>query len=151
MNYYETILIFDGRITEERYNACIDHYTKKITEHGGSFRTKEILGKKKLAYSYKRDGVEIKDGWYVVFTYKGFPDIVPKLEKEYRIDDTILKFMTIKRDPEEDELSEYAEVDTGEELYSDHPAESNTVESEQSSSGSTIDCWDKVFNLQGVS
>jgi ribosomal protein S6 len=99
-----------------------------------------------LAYSYKRDGVEIKDGWYVVFTYEGFPDIIPKLEKEYRIDDTVLKFMTIRRDPEEDELSEYAEVtETEEEAKS--PAESNTVESEQSSSGSTIDCWDKVFDL----
>lgn len=150
MNYYETILIFDGRITEEKYNTCIDHYSKKITEHGGSLRTKEILGKKKLAYSYKRDGVEIKDGWYIVFTYKGFPDIVPKLEKEYRADDIVLKFLTIKRDPEEDELSKYAEVtETEEEAKS--PAESNTVENEQSSSGRTIDCWDKVFNLKEVS
>lgn len=150
MNYYETILIFDGRITEEKYKACIDHYIKKITEHGGLFRKKDILGKKKLAYSYKRDGAEIDYGWYIVFTYKGFPDIIPKLEEEYRADDTILKFMTIRRDPEEDELSEYAEVTKTEE-EAKSPAESNAVESEQSSSGSTIDCWDKVFNLKGVS
>jgi hypothetical protein len=100
-----------------------------------------------LAYSYKRDGVEIKDGWYVVFTYKGFPDIIPKLEKEYRIDDTVLKFMTIRRDPEEDELSEYLKDEYITPIEEDTPAESNAVESEQSSSGSTIDCWDKVFNL----
>lgn len=148
MNYYETILIFDGRIEDSKYKPCVDHYIKKITDFGGLFRTVERLGKKKLAYSFKRDGVEIKDGWYAVFTYKSKAgsDLIAKLETEFRKDDAVLKFLTVKRDPEEDELSEYAEVDTGEELYSDHPTKSNTVESEQQP---VLDAWDLVFNLKG--
>ena len=149
MNYYETILIFDGRIEDSKYKPCVDHYIKKITDFGGLFRTVDRMGKKKLAYSFKRDGIEVKDGWYAVFTYKGKAgsDLIAELETEFRKDDTILKFLTVKRDPEEDELSEYAEVAEIEE-EAKSPAE--IVESEQSSSGSTTDCWDKVFDLQGV-
>lgn len=135
LNYYETILIFDGRIEDSKYKPCVDHYIKKITDFGGLFRTVDRMGKKKLAYEIKG----IKDGWYAIFTYKGEAgsDLIAKLETEFRKDDTVLKFLTVKRDPEEDELSEYAEV-----------AEIN-VESEQSS-GLNSDCWDKVFNFKEV-
>lgn len=149
MNYYETILIFDGRIEDSKYKPCVDHYIKKITDFGGLFRTVDRMGKKKLAYSLKRDGMEVKDGWYAVFTYKGKAgsDLIAKLETEFRKDDTVLKFLTVRRDPEEDELSEYAEVAEIEE-EAKSPAEIN-VESEQSS-GLNSDCWDKVFSLQEV-
>ncbi len=139
MNYYETILIFDGRIEDDKYKPCADHYIKKITDLGGLIRKIDRLGKKKLAYEIKG----IKDGWYAIFTYKAKPELIPELEKAIRIDDTVIKFLTIRRDPEEDELEEYAEVD-------DHPAES---ESEQNPSGikPETDCWNMIFNFEEVS
>ena len=143
MNYYETILIFDGRIEDDKYKPCADHYIKKITDLGGLIRKIDRLGKKKLAYEIKG----IKDGWYAIFTYKAKPELIPELEKAIRIDDTVIKFLTIRRDPEEDELEEYAEV---EEIPGDHPAES---ESEQNPSGikPETDCWNMIFNFEEVS
>lgn len=148
MNYYETIIIFDGRCTEKEYNELVKNYSELLRKSlPATIKETDRMGKKKLAYSYKRKGVEVKDGWYVVFTYMTHPENITKLERSMRIDDKVLKFLTIKRDKEDVELEEYAEVTEIEE-EAKSPAELN-VESEQSS-GLNSDCWDKVFDLQGV-
>lgn len=134
MNYYETILIFNGKYTEAKYKSMTDHYIKQITDLGGLIRKIDRLGKKKLAYEIKG----IKEGWYVIFTYKTNPELIPKLERIIRIDDTILKFLTIRRDPEEDELEEDINI-----TPDDHP---EPPESEQESPGE-IDYFNLIYNI----
>lgn len=106
MNYYETILIFNGEYTETKYKSMTDHYIKQITDLGGLIKKIDRLGKKKLAYEIKGT----KEGWYTIFYYQANPELIPELERIIRTDDAVIKFLTIKRDPEEDELEEYAEI-----------------------------------------
>lgn len=149
LNYYETIVILDDRITETDYKAIVEHYIWYFTEElKGIIKDVDEMGKKKLAYPIKiKDSKhECKDGWYILFTYKMLPENIAKIETKLRVDGAVIKFLTVKRDPEEDELSEYAEVAEIEE-EAKSPAE--IVESEQSSRLNS-DCWDKVFDLQGV-
>lgn len=105
VNCYETIIIFNGKYTEDKYNTLVEKYTNKLVFELKAHITKiDKIGKKKLAYEIKG----IKEGWYVIFTYETKPDIIPELEKIMRTDSAVIKFLTIKRDPEEDELEEYA-------------------------------------------
>ena len=156
LNYYETIVILDDRITETDYKAMVEHYMWYFTEElKGIIKDVDEMGKKKLAYPIKiKDSKhECKDGWYILFTYKMLPENISKIETKLREDGAVIKFLTVKRDPEEDELSEYAEVpDDRIEEEAKSPAEilaGLNVESEQSS-GLNPDCWDIVFNLKGV-
>lgn len=116
VNCYETIIIFNGKYTEDKYNTLVEKYTNKLVFDLKAHITKiDKLGKKKLAYEIKG----IKEGWYVIFTYKTKPDIIPELEKIMRTDSAVIKFLTIRRDPEEDELEEYAETPDDDQLKSE--------------------------------
>ena len=54
----------------------------------------EDLGLKKLAYELRK----CKTGYYYLIDFKGESSIIVELERRYRINDNILKFITIKKD-----------------------------------------------------
>lgn len=142
MNCYETIIIFDGKLSIDEYCTLVTKYADHIMSFGGKIKTTDKLGKKKLAYPIK--GTE--EGWYVMFTYYAKPDALSRLENLMRIDDDVIKFISLRKDEDEDDLSEYAEVTEIEE-EAKSPAEilaGLNVESEQSSPG-IPDAWDKIF------
>ena len=70
-------------------------------------------------------------------SYQANPELIPELERIIRIDDIILKFLTIRRDPEEDELEEYAATPD------------DQLESEQESPGikPEIDYFNLIYNI----
>ena len=52
------------------------------------------MGKRKLAYEVKKN----KDGYYVVFYFTAKPELISELERNYRITDEVIKFITVKKD-----------------------------------------------------
>ena len=89
----ETILIFDGRIGRDEYRWITKQYAELISE--ASINSVDRIkvnkvGKKSLAYETK----ECKDGWYTVFTYIIDPNLIPEIEKTFKTDKSIIKFMT---------------------------------------------------------
>lgn len=148
VNCYETILIFDDRLTEANYNTMIEYFLSYLTEDlASAIKGIDKLGKKKLAYpiTIRSTSYEASEGWYVVFTYKTAADNIAKLEAKLRGDERVMKFLTVRR--EGDDLEEYAEV---EEMPDDQP---EPAESEQDSPGikPEIDCWNMIFNFEEVS
>ena len=132
MNYYETIIIFNGKYSEAKYKSMTDYYIKRITDLGGLIKKIDRLGKKKLAYEIRGT----KEGWYVILYYQANSELIPELERVLRTDTAVIKFLTIRRDPEEDELEEYAETN-------DHPEE---IKSEQESPVE-IDYFNLIYNI----
>jgi small subunit ribosomal protein S6 len=55
----------------------------------------ENWGKKKLAYEVRKE----KKGTYVFYRFRGPGSVVSELERQYRVEDTIIKFLTVKCDP----------------------------------------------------
>ena len=41
-----------------------------------------------------------KDGHYAVYTFYGKPEDISETERNYRIDDNVMKFITVKMDME---------------------------------------------------
>lgn len=93
MNKYESIIIINPNCTDEAINALVNRFTGLINENG-KVESVENVGKKRLAYEVNKN----KEGFYVVFNFEASPDSIEELQRNYRITDDIIKFMTIKKD-----------------------------------------------------
>ena len=93
MNNYETIFLIKDDITEEQRNAVVDKVKDYLIKNG-KVSKEEDLGKKKLAYTVR----EYQYAYYYIIQFAGEVSTVYDLEKIYRIDENILKFITVKMD-----------------------------------------------------
>ncbi|MCU0573136.1 MAG: 30S ribosomal protein S6 [Syntrophobacteraceae bacterium] len=92
MRKYETFFIVDPDLADE-VNAVIDEKLKNIVSaNGGSVLDYNPWGKKKLAYPVQKR----TRGHYVLMEYAGGPELVAELERNMRLDERILKFITVK-------------------------------------------------------
>ena len=93
MNKYESIIIINPNLTEEAIKALETRFTGLINENG-KVESVENMGKKKLAYEVKKNA----EGYYMLFNFEAKPDSIAELERNYRITDDILKFITVKKE-----------------------------------------------------
>lgn len=113
MRRYETIIIIHPNAGEDDITGIIDKTTEIIESNDGSIVTIDKWGLKKLAYLIKKE----QQGYYVLIEYAGKPEAVAEMERIYRINDKVLKFMTIKTqdvyspDPPKEEKTEEVVVD----------------------------------------
>lgn len=95
MNKYETVFIINPNVEEEGIKALIQKFSDLINNDGKVTEVNEI-GKRKLAYEIKKN----KEGYYVSVDFEGNPSVIKELERVYRITDTVMKFITIRKDEE---------------------------------------------------
>ena len=92
MNKYESVVIINPSVTEDAMKKKKKKYTD-IINNEGKVESVDEMGKKRLAYEIKKN----KEGYYVVFHFEAKPELIAELERNYRIDDSIMKFITIKK------------------------------------------------------
>lgn len=90
MNKYESVIIINPSVDEEQIKALTTKFTDMINKDGNVEKA-DNLGKKKLAYPVKKNA----EGYYVVLNFTANPSIIAELERNYRITDDVIKFMTI--------------------------------------------------------
>ncbi len=97
MNNYESIIILKPDIVEkeikeeiEKYKKIIRNFVKKNEEQ---LKIEEI-GKKNLAYEVK----QYKQGYYVLFEFYAEIEEINELERKFRKDDDVLKFIIVRKD-----------------------------------------------------
>ncbi len=93
MNKYESVIIINPSVDDEGIKTLIKKFTDIINNDGKVEKTEE-LGKKRLAYEINKN----KEGFYVVFNFEAKPELIAELERNYRIDDNIMKFITVKNE-----------------------------------------------------
>lgn len=91
MNKYESVVIINPSVEEEKVKELSQKFTDIINNEGKVEKVEE-LGKKKLAYEVKKN----KEGYYVVIYFEANPGLIAELERNYRIIDEVIKFITIK-------------------------------------------------------
>lgn len=120
---YEAIMILSPK-DETICKAEIKKFTDLIQRFSKTRKVKaEDMGIKKLAYDVKTH----KEGYYCVFTFATVPDNILELEREFRIDDHVLKFITLKTDYALDYLAE-ATVAESEQLTRDQITDQQQTE-----------------------
>lgn len=92
MRRYETIFILRPNAGEEEINRVVESTSKIILDEKGSIIELAKWGMKKLAYLIKKESL----GYYVYCDYAGTPAAVSEIERKFRIDDLVLKYLTIK-------------------------------------------------------
>ena len=90
MNKYESVVIINPAVEEERLKEFTTKFTDMINKDGKVDKV-DNLGKKKLAYPVKKNA----EGYYEVFYFTANPSLIAELERNYRITDDVIKFMTI--------------------------------------------------------
>ena len=93
MNKYESVIIINPNVDEEGIKALISRFSDLINTDGKVEKVDE-LGKRKLAYDVKK----FKEGFYAVFYFEANSNLISELERNYRITDEVIKFMTVKQD-----------------------------------------------------
>jgi small subunit ribosomal protein S6 len=97
---YETILITHVDLSEDELGSLITRYGDIVSGQKGILVKVEKWGKRRLAYLIKKQA----RGFYILIDYAGVGAVVDELERNLKIDDKILKFMTVlkadKVDPE---------------------------------------------------
>lgn len=94
MQRYEVIAIVLATVPEEDITSLIERSQKIITERKGVIAKVDKWGKRHLAYEIKKQ----RDGYYFLIDFAGDGAIVAEIERNYKIDDRILKFITVKKE-----------------------------------------------------
>ncbi len=90
MHKYETIIIINPNADEDAVKTLTDRYSDMINKEG-KIEKVDNVGKKKLAYEVKKNS----EGIYVVFYYEANPSLIAELERNFRITDDVIKYLTI--------------------------------------------------------
>ncbi len=98
MRRYETIFILDPDVSEEQRGLVFGRLDDLMAQKEGMKVTCDEWGAKKMAYEIKKK----QRGYYVRLDYCGAGTLVDEIERFFRIDDRVLKFMTIVLDKDVD-------------------------------------------------
>lgn len=122
MRKYETVLISDPDLSDQSRSELLDKVRNIITNEKGILLDLDEWGNKKLAYEIKKK----LRGYYICATYGGDGELVKELERNFRLTDDVLKFMTIVLS--EDTTAEKLQK----EFEENRPVKEETVESDES-------------------
>jgi len=102
MNQYETVFIATPVLSDTQMKEAVTKFRDLITERGGEIIHEEDWGLRKLAYPIQKKST----GFYYLFEYKVDAAVISKLETEFKRDERIIRFMTVKLDKYAAEYSE---------------------------------------------
>ena len=88
---YSTIVVIDSLLKSDEIDNTIEKVERNIKNNGGEILDVERWGKKRLAYMIKKR----QYGYYVEIFFKGKGDIVKIIEREYGLDENILRYLSI--------------------------------------------------------
>ncbi len=92
MRRYETIFILDPDLSDEGRAPVVERLVQLIPQQGGMLVEEDHWGTRKLAYTIRKK----PRGYYLRLDYCGVGTLVDELERFCRIDERVLKYMTVQ-------------------------------------------------------
>lgn len=89
---YESAVLINAALDDEQIQSIVSHIKEIILNSDGKIIEIEDWGRKRLAYVVKKS----KIGYYVIFRFNALPNVNSKLERFYKLDENILRYLTIK-------------------------------------------------------
>ena len=96
LNIYETVLITIPDIPEDALKTIKSRIEGSISKEEGEIVKNDDWGVRKLAYEIKHN----KKGKYLYYNYKAKPTVVSEIEKNLRLDERVIRFMTVRMEIE---------------------------------------------------
>ncbi len=126
MRKYETIFIIDPDLSSDERTPLLVRIKDLIPQQGGLLIKVDEWGAQKLAYEIKKKS----RGYYVLLNYCGTSALVDEIERLFRIDDRILKYMSVLLEKDVD--LEKVKEDIAREEAKDDQSDESEVEQETS-------------------
>jgi small subunit ribosomal protein S6 len=89
---FETTFIVQPEISDEGLQALRARLDAILARHGAVRLMCDDLGRKRLAYEIKR----FQKGHYLELLYLDHGPVVPEIERALRLDDSVLRFLTVQ-------------------------------------------------------
>lgn len=106
MRHYETTCVLRPNLGEAGFTEVIECCTGTVTgTFGGTVIALERIGLRKLAYMIKKES----QGYYFYLNYAAPAEAVAEVERVFRIDDGVLRYLTVKLADSIDEAGMEAE------------------------------------------
>ena len=96
MRRYETFIILDPDLSEDLRRPVIERAKDVMAQMGGTLLRVEEWGSRRLAYTIRKK----ERGFYVRFDFCGSGQLVNEMERFFRIDERVLKHMSVLLDSE---------------------------------------------------
>ena len=94
MNHYETVFILNPVLSDVQVKETVKKFEDYLVSKGAEMIHKEDWGLKKMAYPIQNK----KTGFYHLFEFKAASEVVAPFELEFRRDDSIMRYLTVKLD-----------------------------------------------------
>ena len=94
MNKYEAMYIIKPTVEAEARTALIQKFSDLLTANGGQVESVEKPGMKKLAYEINYIG----EGYYVLVNFTAEAAVPAELERNFRINENVMRYMVIRKD-----------------------------------------------------
>jgi small subunit ribosomal protein S6 len=91
---YETIIVIDSLLKPEEIDSIITKYERFISANGGKVESLDRWGKRRLAYEINKR----QYGFYVLIRFQGPSAMIKQLDREYRLNESLLRTKVIKLD-----------------------------------------------------
>ena len=94
MNQYETVFILTPVLSDDQMKEAVAKFKTLLTDGGAEIVNEELWGMKKLAYPIEKKST----GFYALLQFNADPQLIKKLEINYRRDERVLRYLTVKLD-----------------------------------------------------
>jgi small subunit ribosomal protein S6 len=94
MPLYENVFIARQDISGAQVDALADALTQLVAENGGEVKRREYWGLRNLAYRMRKN----RKGHYVMLNLSAPPAAVAELERTMRINEDVIRYLTIRVD-----------------------------------------------------
>lgn len=94
MAFYETVFIARQELSQKQVETLTDAFCKFITDGKGKVHKTEYWGLRTLAYKIKKN----RKGHYVLIETDTSPEALLEMERNMRLNEDVLRFMSLKED-----------------------------------------------------
>ena len=88
---YESVMVIDSLLKSEEIDGIIEKIERIISNNGGKIKETDLWGKKRLTYEIKKR----QYGYFVDFMFEAPNNLITVLEREYSLDENILRYLTV--------------------------------------------------------
>ena len=91
MSLYECVLIARNDVTQQQVESIVDNIATQLEVEGGAMMKREYWGLRSLAYRVKKN----RKGHYMLMGLDAKPAFVSEMERQLRLNEDVLRFLTL--------------------------------------------------------
>ena len=111
IHFYETVYILRSGLSDTDANVIHQKVDNVVSKFHGELKHRDDWGIKELAYPIHKQGA----GRFFIIQYIGSGGVVEEIERHFRILDDVIRFITVRLEPDYDYAKVKKQLNTSEE------------------------------------